>query len=283
VGAIYVKNLVVFSTFSSSSWLGASIAEMATPREKDRAMFPAVVDDFERRIKAGEFSRSTELVESTDDVWTSWLSFAPDCVPSTSQPRVLCARYKADGSPNLNHLAVLTHSRDLGRDGRRAIALYPSYYGVHVKWAFEHFLTTPSWEFFLLAPSLERYSHFANLIFLYGESMRRRGSPQTEHWWSLKHYPTSSLPCAILVLSSILIIFYTAARELVCYWRGRVNQADWVFPAMVLALFLVVPNLVNGLETERMRYTLEPVMLVALCYGLAQLISRLRGRSAVAS
>jgi hypothetical protein len=99
----------------------------------------------------------------------------------------------------------------------------------------------------------------------------------------LKHYPTSSLPCAILVLSSILIIFYTAARELVCYWRGRVNQADWVFPAMVLALFLVVPNLVNGLETERMRYTLEPVMLVALCYGLAQLISRLRGRSAVAS
>ncbi len=265
VGSVYAKNLIVFSTFSSSSWLGASLAEMSLPRETDRDHFPAIVDDFKRRIDAGEFSPSAKLAEASMNIWTAWLPAAKDCVPGDSQPRILCEIHKSDGGANLNHIAMLAYSHDLGQDGWRTLKLYPSLYAYKVKRAVVLFLTMPSWDFFLARPSLGRYGETASLLF--GSTETARGSR-----WNPAHYPSLSVLCAALVILSIVIIFYRAAEELIGYSSGRLDHADWVFPAAVMVLFLLVPNLVNGLETQRMRYTVEPIMMLAQLHEVARLV-----------
>ncbi|MBV8391770.1 MAG: hypothetical protein JOY81_01175 [Alphaproteobacteria bacterium] len=265
VGSVYVKNLVVFSTFSSSSWLGASLAEMSIPREEDRARFPRIVEDFKRRMEAGQFSQSTKLMEAKGYVWTGWLAAAKDCAPGTPQPRILCELYKSNGGANLNHISVLAYSGDLGRDGWRTLELYPVLYAHKVALAMGLFLTMPSWDFFLALPSLGRYGEVATLLF--GSTETASGSR-----WNPAHYPSMSVLCAALVLLAIMIIFYRGTEELFGYWSGKIDHADWIFPAAVTLLFILVPNLVNGLETQRMRYTIEPIMMLAQLHELARIV-----------
>ena len=84
----------------------------------------------------------------------------------------------------------------------------------------------------------------------------------------------ASLPLCILVFVGSAIVVVRGVREAVALWHRRARSGDWVFPLMVVALFVVVPNLVNGGETNRMRYSIEPVLLLALAGGFLQLLRR---------
>ena len=84
----------------------------------------------------------------------------------------------------------------------------------------------------------------------------------------------ASLPLCILVFAGSAIVVVRGVREAVALWHRRARSGDWVFPLMVVALFVVVPNLVNGGETNRMRYSIEPVLVLALAGGFLQLLRR---------
>jgi hypothetical protein len=55
-----------------------------------------------------------------------------------------------------------------------------------------------------------------------------------------------------------------------------------VFPAFVVLLYATIPNLTNGVETQRIRYSIEPILYIALIAGglvLARRFAPSNGRS----
>jgi hypothetical protein len=278
LGAVYAKNLAEFSAFSVSSWLGINFAEISVPMNRDSVRFPVIVDDFQRQIKAGEFSQSAALWAAADDPWRAWLPTAQDCGEDNKAPRVLCATRKANGGPNMNHVAMLKYSNELGKDALHAIRLYPRLYVDRARKSFIQFFTTPSWDFFLAAPSLGRYADAWNLAFMY--EPRNANPPQHGHipWWVLARYPTSSLPIFILVVVTVLFVLIRAALEFCRYLTKQSSAADWVYPGVVVILFVLVPNLINGIESQRIRYSIEPILFLALAYGAAMTARMIAGR-----
>ena len=267
LGSAYFKNFVQFGKFAVSSWGPISVAQMTIPLESDRARFPEIVDDFLRRKNAGEFSRASALRKISDDTWYGWLEFAQDCGKDSQMPRVLCATRKANGKPNMNHAEILGYSEDLGRDALRSLRLYPALYADRVLDSVIEFLSRPCWDCYLARASLGRYANIWNAVFMYEPVDLEPGKPSTAPWWSLARYPTSSLPTFVLVLAAIFIVVTKAGIEFRRYWSGHSSDADWVFPGIAVILFLLVPHLINGVETNRMRYSIEPILFLALAYG----------------
>jgi drug/metabolite transporter superfamily protein YnfA len=79
---------------------------------------------------------------------------------------------------------------------------------------------------------------------------------------------SSSPPLLCFVLFGSATIFIRGTFDAWGYWRRRRATADWFFPALVLVLFVVVPNLLNGVETQRIRYSVEPLLFIALFAGV---------------
>ena len=278
LGVVYVKNLAQFSTFSTSSWLGINTAEISVPLLSDGVRFPEIVDDFLRRTKAGEFSQSAALWEEADNPWRGWLATAQDCGEDKTTPRVLCATLKSNGGLNMNHLAMLKYSDELGKDALHAMRLYPRLYIDRARRSFIQFLTTPSWDFFLASPSLGRYADAWNLVFLYEQRNANLAQYGRAPWWSPARYPSSSMPLFILIVVAILVVLVRAGLEFRRYLTRRSGNADWVYPAIVVILFVLVPNLINGIESQCMRYSIEPILLLALAYGAAMAVRTIAGR-----
>jgi hypothetical protein len=87
---------------------------------------------------------------------------------------------------------------------------------------------------------------------------------------------SASLPLCALVLVGTIFIVVKGLSEGIAYLRGRKESADWVFPLLVVALFVVLPNFINAGEADRIRYTIEPLLLLAMAKGAIMLSRRLR-------
>lgn len=74
----------------------------------------------------------------------------------------------------------------------------------------------------------------------------------------------SSPPLLILVVAGSAFVVFAGIGDAIGYWRGTRLTADWVFPMLVVILFVSVPNLINGVETQRIRYSIEPLIYLAL-------------------
>ncbi|MFM8533711.1 MAG: hypothetical protein ACKOEC_09035, partial [Acidimicrobiia bacterium] len=167
VSSMYFKNLKLYGMFAASSWEGIALVQMAAPwMESDRAKFPQAYADLRARIDRGEFSPA--LKAGLDRImWYGWVEAAKDCGQMDEKRPVLCAKRRANGEPNLNHLAVVDYSRDLSRDARRLLLLYPQPYLNHVAASAMTFLGTPSWDYREFDAFLPRYTALWNELALY--------------------------------------------------------------------------------------------------------------------
>jgi len=256
VGAFYVKNLAQFGFFGVSSWQGLATARMTLPiNAGDAERFPAVARDFDSRIAHGEFSQATAYSGlNSDSGWTEWIALARDCDGPEKRP-ALCSVRKGNGELNLNHIAIVGYSKALADDTLKGLRLYPALFVQHVGSSLITFFGTPSWIETPTSPALELYAGLWERLLLYRSDLvfvpPRPGESLAER--ALSRFTAASLPLAVLVLAALLAIFHRALFD-----------RDWLFPALVVLLFLVVPNVVNGGEANRMRYTIEPLLFLAL-------------------
>lgn len=266
VGLVYLKNLKEFGIFSASSWDGLSLMNMALPvRPGDALKFPHALEDIRRRAAHGEFSQSTKAALDAPDIWIGWIGRARGCGATAGQPRALCLIQRSNGEPNLNNIAVVGYSRDLRRDAFDLIWLYPRVYAEHAGSSFLTFLGTPSWDYRVFPRRLEPYTDAWNKVLLYKSAHTFRVTevpPGT--WWDslLNRFATSSIPLTIIVAVGATFIVVAGIRDAIGYWRGSRSTADWVFPMLVVVLFCTVPNLINGTEANRIRYSIEPLIYV---------------------
>lgn len=268
VASVYVKNLAEFGIFSTSSWDGISLMSMAMPlRIGDERKFTPALADIRRRAERGELSPATAEALEQGDVWWGWLGTAKDCTAGRERREVLCAIVDSHGEPNFNHIAIVGYSRALTRDAGHVLRLHPRVYLDHVGSSLLTFLGTPSWDFQDMPFKLAAYTSAWNRLLLY-ESVRTShgtGRVPTAWWESVANrLAASSLPLLFLVVAGSSFIVFAGIGDAVGYWRGTRPTADWVLPMLVLVLFVSVPNLINGVETQRIRYSIEPLIYLTV-------------------
>lgn len=278
VGSLYLKNLEEFGIFSASSWDGISLMSMTLPtRGRDVLKFSQVIEDVRQGVDRGEFSPATKAALDGPDLWTAWVQFAKPCAESHEQRPVLCAITRSNGEPNLNHVAVIGYSRSLGRDALHLLRLHPRVYVDHVGSSVFTFLGTPSWDYRLMRFALESYTDLWNALLLYEptDSFRGTGRASGTWWDSVRNrLEASSLPLLIVIAAGSIFIVLAGARDAVGYWRRTRPTADWVVPMLVILLFVSVPNLINGVEAQRIRYSVEPLIYLGFIVCSMHLLRR---------
>jgi hypothetical protein len=278
VTSVYLKNYAVFGAFSASSWFGMTTAQMVTPfMPGDNEDFPDLQRDVAERTRRGEFSPAMAGVVARKNVWDGWIVTARDCSANSDKKPELCALRRSSGMENFNHEKILKYSPDLGKDAFHLLRLYPSLYLDHLLASVLTTLGTPSWDYRDLPKRLEHYTSLWNGLLGYtsGQALEQTGG--AGRWWrSLANlFAAASLPLMIAIVLATAIIFSRASREVCAYWRGQSQAVFWLFPALALLLAFSVPHLINGVETQRIRYTVEPVLYLALieCVGVVVTIS----------
>jgi hypothetical protein len=124
----------------------------------------------------------------------------------------------------------------------------------------------PSWEYPTLEVPFKAYADLWSELLLYDDhpSANGKGLAQVSD-----HFEQISFVHAFLVLAGLTIIFVRGMADLTGYcWKGRAT-ADWIFPLLAVLLLTTVPNLINGSETQRIRYSIEPMLYLALILAVS--------------
>jgi hypothetical protein len=130
---LYVKNYVMFDTFSSSSWLGMNLARVV--------LAPAPNAEIERMIRAGELSPQARIYPF-EDLDTFHASHKPTGVA------VLDRRWRTSTDPNLNNLDYVDISNQFTKDSLRYLRAHPREYARTVVAATRmYFLPTSDYPF----------------------------------------------------------------------------------------------------------------------------------------
>ena len=275
VTSLYVKNFREFGVFSPSSWQGLNTASVTLPiRAGDTEAFPAVASDFRARLARGDFSPSAALAFSASNFWAGWVPTAKGC--GSGDVPALCAVRKSNGEENYNNIAIIRYSADLNKDAVHALGLYPALYARRVASSFMTFFGTPSWSYAKPGPTLKAYGDAWDSLLLFrpNRAFSSERSRDTGVMLLASRFLSASLPLCALVLASTIFIVVRGVGEGIASLRGRTESADWVFPLLVVVLFLVLPNFINAGEADRMRYTIEPLLLLALAKGALLLVRR---------
>ncbi len=279
--SVYVKNYAVFGMFGVSSWFGMTTAQMVTPfMPGDKEDFADLQHDVEERTRRGEFSPAMAGVIARRSVWDGWTLAAHDCSANPREKPELCALRRSSGMENFNHKEILKYSPELGNDAFHLLRTYPTLYVDHLLASVLTTLGTPSWDYRDLAKRLDEYTGLWNRVIGYTPGWALEQTGVAGRWWrSLAGLlAAASLVLMIALVSAVGFIFIEAVREVCRYWRGCDNTPIWMFPALTLLLVLSVPHLINGVETQRIRYTVEPVLYL----GLIECVTRvLRVRTAL--
>lgn len=280
VATIYVKNFREFGIFSASSWQGVLLAHMLMPAlPGDTAKFPEVVEDLQARAARGEFSKAMPRAAMMGtDLISGWVASAQGCDGAEKRP-ILCAVRQSHGGINYNHVAMVEYSAELGRDAPQLLRLYPGLYAHHVASSVITFLGIPAWDYLLLQPLPKAYMNVWNGLLLYDPGrVHVRNSSDSVVWASMRsRLAAVSLPLIALVLGGLAIALWRAGADFVGYGRAQQGSGDWMFPALVLVLFVLLPNLVNGIEAQRIRYSIEPILFLALARGAAMAFRAIAG------
>jgi hypothetical protein len=271
VAGVYVKNGAEFGSFSASSWLGMTTAQMVTPfMSGDREDFPEIVRDLDRRTQRHEFSPAMTGVVAKKSVWYGWMNTAQDCTENGDKRPPLCSLRRPGGMENFNHVELLTYSAQLGKDALHLLRLYPALYVDHLVASIITTLGTPSWEYHDLPQRIHGYAAFWNRLMLYTEGHALDDIGGTGNWLRTLFalLAAASLPTAAFVVVSTSVIVSRGARQFLACWLGKQIEACWIFPALALLLVFTVPHVINGVETQRIRYTVEPILYLAFIEGV---------------
>jgi hypothetical protein len=261
---IYTKNLKEFGTFSASSWQGVNLARMVLLSPEEVPIHPNIAHDLKARASRGEFSEWMRTAIEAPNIYEGWLAFARDCEEDNEKFAALCVITRPNGTLNFNNMAMVKYSQALGREAFKLLRLYPQVYLGHVIWSVRNFLATPSWEHPTIEVPFKAYADLWSELLLYHDnpSAYRNELMQAPNQFGFLH--------CLLVLAGLTILFVNGTIDLVGYCRKGQATADWIFPLLAVVLFLVGPNLINGVEAQRIRYSIEPMLFLALVLGASR-------------
>lgn len=263
VASVYVKNGIVFGFFGASSWSGMNIATMTYTNLGDSTRRAVVEKGIASPLAAvGPFLPL--------DVYPSqFRSAQPTGIPALDR------RTRFDGSPNFNNQNYLSISTQYGRDARALASYRPAEYVKSVVRNLVSFFFRSSTDYLHVSRNVTRirrwdalysvviYGQFGSLPRLWSSDQPVDGSD------TLRQLPLGVViarkakeSCLFLALMVLLLPGYAISRAL----KGRA-PSDVVFASFVALTVVYVAaasNLGNFGETHRMRFEVEPLLMILL-------------------
>ncbi|MDF1562819.1 MAG: glycosyltransferase family 39 protein [Deltaproteobacteria bacterium] len=260
VGALPLKNYLVFGSAQTSSWLGMNLWKMVghnvagadLPMDAGVGAVPA-------------FSPIDRYPERYREVPARFSS-----VPVLREER------KSTGEPNLNHHGYLAVSREYLKGARHLIAADPGAYlrSVGKGWGY---YCRPAWDYWFLQDNRERLQPYIDLVslapirFLLEELFLGEDA-------AAGAFPRSSY---LLVPGMLILVVVNLVLGLVRRFRGGSRPRSIVFLAFLVLTVLYVALLGNALEygeNNRFRVQTDLLLYLAVIVSLRDLGGALRQR-----
>jgi hypothetical protein len=241
----YGKNLVVFGSFSGSTWLGMNLARVAVET------LPA--GDRSALVASGVLSPIARVAPFRDVA-----AYAPHAPrPRPRGVPALDRESKARRAPNFNHLAYVGISRRFLRDSAAAIAARPRAYLRGVETAAAVYFRAPS-DYWLLASNARKIERFARPFeaVVYGRRPSRA---------------CVALYAALPIGLAFSLYGGLARRRAI----GRARAITLLFMGGTIAYLTLVSTLLDAGENNRFRFPLDPLLLVLVVLALGALARRI--------
>jgi hypothetical protein len=246
---LYAKNLYLFGSFSTSTWLGMNLSKMTT--------FKLPIDEHISLAKEGKLSKFSLIAPFSDmNRYLPYLSESRKSgIPVLDQQR------KSTGAVNLNNIGYIEVSRRYLEDAIYVLKNHPEAYISGVKEAYTHFLTPSTDNIFLESnrKHIQGIDRFYNLIFC--------GQVFTNTKVGL--FIAIGLPILFLYLSILILISLKRPVDLAFV-------LTLLFIWTNIAYVSVVGNMVEVGENNRFRFIIDPLFLVILGLFMESVIMRVK-------
>ncbi len=257
LSALYLKNYILFGTFSSSSWMGMNLFKIAR--------YCVDKDEMKRLIRNREISPSCAVEPfSTIDRYPKRFSKVPKRFENID---VLSREYKTSHYGNRNHYGYIEISKELRRDSIFLIRKHPFAYMKSVIKAWGYY-SLPSWSYFSFRKKLDilrRYHPvllFEDLLY----NLQKR-------IFALKNNFSCSYISILSIPIAVLIVIVSA---LLSYRRGRVDYAQ-LFAIYNILFIAIIGNMLESGENNRFRVMSDPILYT---YFVIAIFLFLKGRKA---
>jgi hypothetical protein len=254
----YVKNAVLFHTYSTSSWAGMNLSKVA------RGLAPP--DQLAKLIAEKRVS-PVSRIGPFEPVSAYGPNF--DSHPVTGVV-VLDQRTKDDGTPNFNNINYIRISNQLLHDDLVYIRAYPGTYAHNVSRAAILFFVPPE-QYNFVEPNSRHLSGFLSTFDRYVAWEPRPTAIATNS------FAAAQVTFGQVSIGSVITFSIVLLAIPFMVWRRR-SDAPWAltltFIWMSTAYVLALTTLVEYGENERFRYDLGPLPLIAAVAVVVALLKR---------
>jgi len=249
----YAKNLWLFGTFVSSSWLGMSL---------NKTYVAYNLSAEERKALAAQGLISHVSVIGPFAPIAAYKEHMRN-IPGTGIP-VLDLEEKAPGEPNLNNVVVLEASTALLEDALAVMVTYPQRVGTRLLSSFGRFFFSPGDHYWVR----ENAAHISEIIALYDIIVYGVVGQVWGDKASLLLKP--GLFLILAVCFSILAGFSLSVRSLADQSERLSDGVTLFFMWFNILYVAVLFNIVEAGENYRFRMLIEPFVLVILSVYLSR-------------
>jgi len=272
----YAKNLYVFGNFSSSTWLGMSLAKITSQQLSQNHR--------ERLIEQDKISR-VSLVKPFSGL-QEYQGLYPESIfcrdTSIIDIPVLYQKEKTGGHPNFNHLAYIDISKQYLADAFYVLKNHPKPYLRSLSFSFSCFFL-PASDHLHLA---HNRSHITGLNRIFGiicnGRMLRDSTGEIIRFRREGRYGRILLNIGLFLLIGIPILTIYGFSLLVTSFKRRNGDKTFSLTLLFILLNIMYVGLVGNFlefgENNRFRFLIDPFLLVILGLFLDQLIKKYRQR-----
>ena len=271
--ALYVKNLVLFGNFGSSTWMGMSLSKMTTfklPEEERIAV-----------VKRGELSELS-LLPPFKALWFYARYVHVPRYKKTGVP-VLDMEFYPEVGNNWNNLAYVSISRQYLKDAIVVMRAHPLVYVRSLTGSLRIF-------FFPASDWFHNYPQFDNLVIAPVEKMfNTLVCGQVFHafgpiasYATYADYFRNPLNIGFLILAAWLAAVYLGARTVVRALRGREadipRAATVAFMVFTILFVTAVTSSLEIGENNRFRFNVDPYLFAVVGMAVTGAQSEVRRR-----
>jgi len=258
--ALYLKNLLLFGQFVSSTWLGMGMPTIAT-----------------EQLTAQEKEHSGQLFPVSDLLVGAPLSaYRPYItMPAKTSIPVLDQELKSTGAVNFNHLGFLEVQKIFMKDGKYVLRHYPIAYlrSVTIAW-FAYFLPTGDFPFFdLNMPHIRGIERFFDIVF-FGQFKDAWDRKALRKMKAQGAGLSLVLHTGIFLMIGLPLLFIFGAWFL---YRGVRTRTLGTPQAMLIGFMLfniayctAIANFLSSNENNRYRFPLDGFFVVLAALALNQ-------------
>lgn len=258
--ALYLKNLILFGHFVSSTWLGMNMATITTHHltAQERQQF----------VSQGRISPIPDI-----DAIVPLSAYRPYItMPAKTSIPALDEELKSTGAINFNHLGFLEVQKLYMRDGKYILRHYPIAYlrSVAIAW-FAYFLPTTDFAFFdLNEPRIRGIERFFDIVF-FGQfkqitdrkELRKIKSPAVVLYTGV--FLLIGLPT--LFIFGVVFVYRGVRRGTLDAPRAMVIG----FMLFIIAYCSAVANFLSSVENNRYRFPMDGFFVILAALALTQL------------